>query len=64
MKSIFTTILMLLLFVFHKNYGQKKPSISNINVKVTNTGLIEIHYDVLDVLKDDSVYVSLQKKRG
>lgn len=64
MKSIFTTILLLLLFVFHKNYGQKKPSISNINVKVTNTGLIEIHYDVLDVLKDDSVYVSLQKKDG
>jgi hypothetical protein len=64
MKYIFTTILLLLLFVSHENYGQRTPSISNINIKVNAKGFIEIHYDVSDLVQDDSIYVFLQKKDG
>ena len=64
MKSIFTTILSILLFVSYENYGQIKPSISNIRAKVTNSGLIEIQYDVSGIIREDSIYILLLKKDG
>lgn len=45
-------------------FGQVKPTISNINIEVTQSGKIEIRYDISDIRPNDSLFVTLQKKDG